>query len=205
MAPPAQSMPSVRLQFAAPEGGGPQVPFVIPAATVQTPLQQSAFRVQTSPVCVQNEGGKQTPLKQSMPQHSALVVQAFPRTKHPVLSGVHVPFAQLPLQHSPLLPHAALSEVQGGTWHTPPTHVPEQQSPFVMHPAPSWRQPASRPPVLEVVVFVPVVMPPVPVALLVAAPPVPVALLVAAPAPLLALVVNAPVLPPVPIDPVLPV
>src|SRR6185437_13853607 len=63
-APPAQSMPSVRLQLAEPVASGAQVPFVAPAAMVQVPLQQSALSEQTSPVCVQNEGGKQTPLKQ---------------------------------------------------------------------------------------------------------------------------------------------
>jgi len=59
---PPQSIPSVMVQLTPVATSGAQVPFVAPAATVQVPLQQSAFSVQTSPFCVQNEDGKQTPM-----------------------------------------------------------------------------------------------------------------------------------------------
>jgi hypothetical protein len=153
---------------------------------VQTPLQQSALIEQTSPVCTQYDGGKQMPLKQSWLQHSTLVVQALPRTAHIVLSGTQAPFEQLPPQHCPLPVQGWLSETHVGGVQTPATHEDEQQSLATAHPAPGCKQPASRPPVLELVVLELVVV--VPVVLLL--PPVPA----------LELVVKVPMPPPLPCE-----
>jgi len=129
------------------------------------------------------------------------VVHELPRTLHVVLIGAQVPFMQLPLQHSPLLLQAALSEVHVGAAHTPIMHEAEQQSPSVTQAPPGCRQPASRPAstLPELVVLLPAVpvppvldavMPPEPDAVI---PPVPDAVMPPMPVllevPLLALLV----------------
>jgi len=142
-APPAQSVPSVIEQFAEVVGGWPQVPFVAPVATLQTPPQQSALVMHTSPACPQNDEGVHRPSKQSPEQHSPLVVHALPVVLQVVLSGTHLPLMQSPLQQSALALHDPWSEVHAGMlhafWVPEPVgvHEPEQHSPSDEHEAPS--------------------------------------------------------------------
>jgi len=141
-APPAQSVPSVIVQFADVVGGWPQVPFVAPVATLQMPPQQSAVVLHTSPACPQNEEAMHRPSKQSPEQHSALVVHALPSVLQVVLSGTHFPPEQSPLQQSALAVHDPWSEVHEGMLHAllvpepVGVHEPEQHSPSVEHEAP---------------------------------------------------------------------
>jgi hypothetical protein len=143
---------------------------------VQMPPQQSVPLLHTSPFWTQNEGWLQTPPTQNNEQHSEPFVHVFARILQAVVSGVHVPPVQVPLQQAALEPHAWLSEVHGVGWQTPPVQVPEQQSLMVAHTAPSARQVG------------PPSIPPVPVLELVLVPPPPPAL-----APVLLLPAPAPV------------
>lgn len=122
------------LQLLGPVGGAPHVPNVAPLAMLHVPLQQLLALVQTSPVWTQNdELSEQRPPEQSFEQQVALVVHALPAVLHVVLSGVHFPPAQVPLQQSPFAVHAALSDVQIVAPHLPPVHESAQHSVAVVH------------------------------------------------------------------------
>src|SRR5262245_1921176 len=97
-----------------------------------------------------------------------------------MVSGTHMPPAQVPLQQSVLLLHAWLSDVHGGRLQTPPMHELKQQSSLFMHAAPMFPHigPPSDPPV-------PASSPPPPV------PPLPPVLVLVCPPPLLVLSVQA--------------
>jgi hypothetical protein len=80
---------------------------------------------------------------QSPEQQAALPVPAcvhgLPSVRHFVLSGVHLPLPQVPLQQSPLPEHASLSAMQL-VWQTLPSQLTEQQSVFAEHDAPACEQ-----------------------------------------------------------------
>ena len=80
------------------------------------------------------------PLSQNDEQHWALLVHALPSVSHVVLSGVHLPLPQVPLQHCPLDEHVWLSLVQGGGWQEPPRQSPLQQSELPLHLKPRFTQ-----------------------------------------------------------------
>lgn len=113
----------------------PQIPSVAPVSFVQMPPQQSVSLEQASPVWVQNETlAEQTPFEQTEEQQSELLLQVLPEVLQPVFSGMQTlpppspPAAQLPPQHSALLEHGLLSEVQSFEPHLPPVHTSVQQS-----------------------------------------------------------------------------
>jgi hypothetical protein len=119
-----QTVPSTPpLQRVLPGWGVSQRPSVAPAATLQTPPQQSRGFEQTSPSCAHHdEPRSQTPALQSLEQHSALEAQALPAVRQEPLKGWHLPAEQLPPQHSLLLAHAPLSETHALPSQTPPLH-----------------------------------------------------------------------------------
>jgi RNA polymerase sigma-70 factor (ECF subfamily) len=160
MAPPAQSMPSVMVQLAAPVGGELHVPYSAPVLLVQAPPQHSAPVAHTSPFWMHHEEAAHEPLKQSPEQQPALVAQGLLRVLHVVLSGTHVPPEQSPLQQEALEVHIWSSAMHAGRLQTPPVHAPEQHSNAVVHAPPTWRQvtPPSPPkpaPVLPPVLVAP--------------------------------------------------
>jgi hypothetical protein len=108
-------------------------------------------------------------------QHSASVAHALLSVLHPGLSGAHVPPEQFPLQHEGFEVHAWPSEMQGGRPHTPPAHVPEQQSIDATHATPIPAHPMPELVPLELPLHVPLLVEALlVVALLVAVtPPVP--------------------------------
>ena len=79
----------------------------------QSPLQQSLFCAQMSPVCPQYEGCAQTEFWQKCEQHVVPSVHGLPSVEHPFVgSGVHVPLdPHVWLQQSELFVHAPLSFV----------------------------------------------------------------------------------------------
>jgi hypothetical protein len=80
---------------------------------VQSPVQQSLFCAQMSPVCPQYEGCAQTPFWQKFEQQSLPTVHGLPSVLHDVESGVQVPFdPHVWLQQSEFFVHAPLSLVQ---------------------------------------------------------------------------------------------
>jgi hypothetical protein len=99
------------LQYVAPEGGGPHLPSVAPAAIEHTPPQHSAAAEQASPSCTQKEEFEHVPLRQSFEQHSSLVPHVLPSVLQLVLSGAHFPFVQEPPQQALALVQAPLSGV----------------------------------------------------------------------------------------------
>jgi hypothetical protein len=67
---------------------------------LHTPPQQSGPCVQASPSCKQNEEATEhRPFTHNREQQSELCEQALPDVAQAVLSGVHVPPPQVPLQH----------------------------------------------------------------------------------------------------------
>lgn len=127
---PVQTVPSTPpLQRVLPGIGVSHFPSVAPAATLQTPPQQSRGFEHASPSCVhQDEPMSQTPALQSFEQQSALEAHALPEVRHEPLRGSHLPPAQLPPQHSLDVVHAPLSETQVLPSQTPLLHAKEQQS-----------------------------------------------------------------------------
>lgn len=118
--PPEQSSPSTSLQFALPEGGFAQVPFV-PASTLQMPPQQSAPVEQASPCCPQKDEGWQVLSSAHRPeQHSAEEEQALPRVLQLELRGAQDPSSQRPLQQSVSVVQALSSDVHAGVAQTSP-------------------------------------------------------------------------------------
>jgi hypothetical protein len=145
---PPQSWPSTTPQLAGPLGGlTPHVPRVAPTAIVHVPVQQSEAPAQASPACPQNDEAWHVPFEQSDEQQSLPAAQALPRVLHVALRDAHAPVTQLWLQHSPFAVHAVWSEPHAGYRHTFPAQSPLQQSPAVVHPAPSPRQLPLPPPV----------------------------------------------------------
>src|SRR5215472_11528006 len=115
------------LQLADVCGGWPQVPKG-PTVMLQTPPQQSAGWLHTSPTWPQKDDGEQTPPAQSCEQQSPFKLQVSPRTRH-MLMGVHVPpVPQMPLQHCEPLEQGWLSDVHDGLVQTPVVQTPVQQS-----------------------------------------------------------------------------
>src|SRR3954469_8670593 len=106
--PPAQSIPSVSEQFAAPVGGGAQVPCPAPASlfTLQIPLQHCVPESQTSPFWRQNEDALQSPPVHSPEQQSPLPAHVLLSVLHVVLSGMQLPPVHTPLQHAASPVHA---------------------------------------------------------------------------------------------------
>lgn len=100
-------MPSVPpLQLLGPAASTPHVPTTAPAATLQTPPQQSPAWAQMSPVCAQNEDARsQTPPVQYFEQQSLLLAQVLPLILHVVSSVTHAPLVQVPLQQLALDEH----------------------------------------------------------------------------------------------------
>jgi hypothetical protein len=121
------------------------MPLVAPLAMLQTPPQQSAPVVHTSPFCSQKPEGSQRPPAQRPEQQSVATLQMSPRIPpHPVASGVQVPAVpQAPLQHSAPVVHAMVSETHGGGEQTPTKQTPPQQSIDVEHAPPSFKQPGA--------------------------------------------------------------
>jgi hypothetical protein len=105
---PPQTVPSTWLQLLAPPGGGPHVPYRLPATGVHTPVQQSPLLPHVSPTCWQNDGVVQMPLAgQNIEQHCEACVHGFPTVVQPDGGGVHVPFdPHAPLQHCALVVQA---------------------------------------------------------------------------------------------------
>jgi len=107
---------------------------------LHVPVQQPEPTEHASPGCAQKEDAWHVPLAaQCLEQHVASEVQLLPTVEQLELRAAHVPPAQFWLQHWPLEVHAALSATQVGYWQTPFAQSPLQQSPFVVHPAPSLR------------------------------------------------------------------
>jgi hypothetical protein len=73
-------------------------------------------------------------------QQSSLAEQSFPAVLHAVLRGLHVPPAQLPLQHAPLLVHAVPSDAHAVASHEFWLQLSEQQSVAAEHAPPAARQ-----------------------------------------------------------------
>jgi hypothetical protein len=112
-APPLQSSPSTRPQLAAPGGGDvAHVPSVLPVATLQVPVQQSAPVAHASPGCAQNDDAWHVPLEHRPEQHVPLDEHALPIVLHVALRVAHLPPVHVWLQHSPFVAHAVPSE-----WH----------------------------------------------------------------------------------------
>jgi hypothetical protein len=167
-------MPSVSWQLAEPLGVGPQVPNPTPAsfALLQTPLQQSVPLLQMSPVCTQNDEAEHFPPLHRPEQQSLLVAQVLLSVEQVVLSGAHLPLAQVPLQQSASLAQTWLSDVHAGRLQMPLVHAPEQQSAAMAHTAPRLRQFMLPPVPLVVLLLVLVLVPPaVPLMVLVVLPP----------------------------------
>ena len=72
-----------------------------------------------SPFCAQNDPVEQTPLRQSMEQHSALAEHALPVVRQTGFKGAQAPAVQVPLQHCVELVQAWLSDV-----HCDPLQLP---------------------------------------------------------------------------------
>ncbi len=103
--------------------------------------------LQTSPLCVQNEGWlEQRPFEQSLEQHSPLVVQAFPDVLQLALSGWHSfappsgPAAHEPPQHALFAVQGWWSEAHSVAPHMPPLQTKVQHSFPVPHALPAALQ-----------------------------------------------------------------
>jgi len=110
--------------------------------------------VHASPFCPQNEPVAQTPLVQSLEQHSPCAEHGLPKVRHTGFSGVQVLPLHVPLQHCAEVVHAWLSAVHCDPLHVPLSQTSVQQSVGLAHMAPLGRQvpePSAPPvpPVLE--------------------------------------------------------
>ena len=92
---PLQTVPSRSpAQLDEPVGGRLQVPMP-PLDAEQLPEQQSASRLQTSPLCTQNElFNWQLPSRHDFEQHWSLVSQLFPLVRQVAFSASQLPSAQ---------------------------------------------------------------------------------------------------------------
>ena len=147
LAPAPHTSPAPRQPVVPGACGCVQVPTVAPEAMLQMPVQHWPLALQTSPSCVQNETcNAQFPPLHSLEQQSVLAVQVLPEVLQVPLSGMQTlppasPAAQVPLQHSALLEHVWLSEVQAPA-QAPLTQLRPQQSVAVEHDSPSpWQPP----------------------------------------------------------------
>jgi hypothetical protein len=93
------------------------------------PLQHSKLLAHTSVFCEQNDPPlEQSPLRQTLEQHSEWFMHPLPVVRQPGLSGVHVPPApHVPLQHCADVVQAWLSNVHCIVPQTPPLHTKVQQ------------------------------------------------------------------------------
>jgi hypothetical protein len=67
---------------------------------LQSPPQHSLLIAQMSPVCPQKDPFEQTPLRQSLEQHSPLAPQVLPVVRQTGFNGTQAPAAlHVPLQH----------------------------------------------------------------------------------------------------------
>jgi hypothetical protein len=133
----SHSVPSTPpLQYVAPDGGGPHLPTVAPAAMSQMPPQQSIELEHTSPVWMHQPGVRaHVPLLQKPEQQSPLAPHGLPAVLQNVLIGWQAPFVQVPLQHAPFALHGWLSATQLVA-QTPLLQLSEQQSVPVAHAPP---------------------------------------------------------------------
>lgn len=132
VAPPVHTVPAGAQPLGTPPPlvGAPQAPVVAPAAFTQLPPQHSKFVEQISPCCVQKETAlEHTPLLQRFEQQSAAAEHGLPAVRQvwPGLTLAHVPFVQMPLQQSPLTPHAPAVGLSG-------THCLSEQAPSTQEP-----------------------------------------------------------------------
>jgi hypothetical protein len=125
-----------------------QTPCVAPEAFEQKPPQQSRSREQTSPGWMQNDEPSahlpalQRP-EQQPPAPPAVAVQGLPAVRQVVLSGLHLPPLQVPLQHWAEVLQVALSAVQLAALAQTPrdvSHCRLQQSVFTAQAAPAAAQ-----------------------------------------------------------------
>jgi hypothetical protein len=140
---PPQRTPSGIWQFAGPVGGGPHVPSVAPAGTLQLPPQQSVPVWHVSPCWLQKDPCWQVPPLQRPEQQSVLEVHALPSVLHIGLSAAHRPLVQLPLQHWLPVVHAVPSGLQLGKAQAPPVQTPLQHTELEAHALPSCVHPPS--------------------------------------------------------------
>jgi len=101
---------------------------------VQAPVQHSASRAHTSPLCVQKELAKRhAPSEHRPEQHSDPALQALPEVLHARLSATQEPPSQRPPQHSSAEAHAAPSDAQEVDEHAPAWQL------RVVHCVPVWQ------------------------------------------------------------------
>ncbi len=124
--------------------GIPHTPSVFVPCFVQSPPQHSAFVLQTSPVCVQNDTWPEhRPLVQRLAQQSPFTWHALPAVRHDGLSGVQVdPPSPPPAPHAPPQQlafdvHGWLSEMQSCAPQCPPEQTKVQHSLPVLHVSPA--------------------------------------------------------------------
>jgi hypothetical protein len=126
--------------------GSWQVPIVAPVAREQKPLQQSLSRPQTSPGWMHQEAPSThlPPLQrpeQQLPAPPSPAPQGLPAVAQALLSGLQVPFAQVPLQQPAEAVQAWLSAMQlvavAQMWFV---HWRLQQSVLTPHAAPAGAQ-----------------------------------------------------------------
>jgi hypothetical protein len=141
---PPQTSPAIVHIVPPGDAGTEHVPSVMPLAIVQMPPQHSLFVLQTSPVCVQNDGRlEHAPFSQNDEQHSALVEHVLPDVLHVGFNGVHVPAPpsaaapQTPPQQLTFVVHAWLSLMQSVELHVPPLQTKVQHSFDVAHAVPA--------------------------------------------------------------------
>jgi hypothetical protein len=122
-----------------PVAGAAHCPSVAPEGLLQFPLQHSRSEEHASVTCAQNDGVEQKPLLQYFPQHWSLPVQGLPELLQVVESGLQVPDAHVPPQHSSFLVQAALSAVHCCGEHCLLMHAEVQHSVPALHAAPDGR------------------------------------------------------------------
>jgi hypothetical protein len=116
----------------------PQVPFWFPPVLLHWPEQQSLFWKQVSLVWRQYDAvAEQVPPTQASEQQSVFDPHGSPEPRHVVVSALHLPPEQSPLQHWMLLVHEAAVGVSGRhavAWQVLfEPQLPEQQSEPVKH------------------------------------------------------------------------
>src|SRR5579859_2207205 len=114
---------------------------------VHEPVQQSPLATHASPGCAQNDDDWHVPPEQRPEQQSELALHALPTVAHVVLSATHAPAVHVWLQHCVPEVQGRLSDRHCGYWQKPFAQSALQQSPFVLHDAPSCKQlPVPGPP-----------------------------------------------------------
>jgi hypothetical protein len=135
---PSQTVPSTpSLQYVAPPLGAAQTPSAAPVALLQMPPQQSPGLAQASPFWIQYEDSAQVPLvPQSLEQHSPDAPHLLPVDLQMVVSALHIPLVQSPLQQELPLVHACPSDVHCVALHIPLVQLNVAQSVFALQPPP---------------------------------------------------------------------